>query len=398
MFEQQVEKTPDSIAVFADGRSLTYEALNERANGLAHHLRSRGIGPESIVGLLAHRGTDFLTTMLATFKAGAACLPLDPTAPDKRLAHSLSQGDIALVLVAGDCIPNLLEAVDLMTSDNPLAFLPIEDLLSKNPPAIASGTDSDPRNLSYIIYTSGSTGAQKGAMIEQQGMMNHLFLKIDDLKLDQQSVVAQTAPQSFDIFVWQALAALLVGGSVHIVDDEYRRDPPALHDLVERQGITVLEIVPSFLRALLDLEEATTEESQFSWSTLKLLVLTGEALPSSLCRRWLALHPNIPILNAYGPTECSDDVTHNFISTVPQDAPEIAPVGRAVGNTQIYILDEEQLQVPLGMVGEVCVGGTGVGRGYLIDPEKTSKTFTESLFNKTRRAALSNRRPWTAVG
>ena len=109
------------------------------------------------------------------------------------------------MLVAGDCIPNLLEAVDLMTADNPLAFLPIEDLLAKNPPAIASGTDSDPRNLSYIIYTSGSTGAQKGAMIEQQGMMNHLFLKIDDLKLDQQSVVAQTAPQSFDIFVWQRL-------------------------------------------------------------------------------------------------------------------------------------------------------------------------------------------------
>jgi natural product biosynthesis luciferase-like monooxygenase protein/amino acid adenylation domain-containing protein len=376
LFEQQAEKTPDGIAVVADGRSLTYEALNDRANGLAQHLRSRGIGPESIVGLLAHRGIDFLTTMLATFRAGAACLPLDPSAPEKRLAHSLSQGDIALVLVTGDSIPNLLEALDLMTTDNPPAFVPIEDLLSKNyPPATAGSTD--PRNLSYVIYTSGSTGAQKGAMIEQQGMMNHLFVKIDDLHLDQESVVAQTAPQSFDIFVWQSLAALLVGGSVHIVDDEQRRDPSSLHEVVERESINVLEIVPSFLRALLDLEET---ESRFTWSTLQLLVLTGEALPSDLCRRWLSLHPNIPILNAYGPTECSDDVTHNFISAAPEDAPEVAPIGRAVGNTQIYILDEELLQVPIGMAGEVCVGGVGVGRGYLIDPEKTSLTFVPNPY------------------
>src|SRR5258707_1078910 len=119
-------------------------------------------------------------------------------------------------------------------------------------------------------------------MIEQEGMVNHLFLKIDDLKLDQQSVVAQTAPQSFDIFVWQALTALLVGGSIHVVDDEQRRDPSALHLLVERQGITVLEVVPSFLRALLDIDETT----DLTWSSLKLLVVTGEALPYDLCRRW----------------------------------------------------------------------------------------------------------------
>ena len=142
----------------------------------------------------------------------------------------------------------------------------------------------------------------------------------------------------------------------------------------------MLEIVPSFLRALLDLEESTEKGSEFRWSTLKLLVLTGEALPSNLCRRWLARYPHIPILNAYGPTECSDDVTHNFISSSPHDAPEIAPIGRAVGNTQIYILDEELLQVPLGMVGEVCVGGAGVGRGYLIDPVKTSQAFVPNPY------------------
>lgn len=374
LFEQQAEKTPDSVVVSADGQCLSYASLKDRANGLAQHLRSLGIGPEAIVGLLAHRGIDFLTAMLATFKAGAACLPLDPTAPDQRLAQALSQGDVTLVLVANDCTPNIMEALDLMTTDNPPRFQQIEDLLSKNPPATAVGTDSSPRNLSYVIYTSGSTGAPKGAMVEQQGMMNHLFLKIDDLKLDQQTRIAQTAPQSFDIFVWQALAALLVGGSVHIVDDEQRRDPASLHEQVEREAVTVLEIVPSFLRAVLDLEEAS-DETIFSWSSLKLLVLTGEALPSNLCRRWLKRHRNIPILNAYGPTECSDDVTHNFISTVPDDAPKIAPVGRAVGNTQIYILDENLLQVPLGMTGEVCVGGIGVGRGYLVDPEKTSKAF-----------------------
>jgi amino acid adenylation domain-containing protein len=355
--------------------------LNERAGAFAQHLVSRGIGPEKVVGILARRGLDFLTTMLATFKTGAASLAFDPSMPEQRLAQSLSQGNLALVLVAGDCIPNLLEAIDLMTTDDAPAFLQIDDLLSKDAGDSPQTNASLPRNLSYVIYTSGSTGKPKGAMIEQQGMMNHLFLKIDDLQLGEESVVAQTAPQSFDIFVWQALAALLAGGSVHVVDDEQRRDPSALHSLIEREGITVVEIVPSFLRALLDLEE-TSDERAFSWSSLKFLVLTGEALPADLCRRWLDRHPNIPILNAYGPTECSDDVTHNFITTRPDETSEIVSIGRAVGNIQIHILDEELLRVPLGMVGEVCVGGIGVGRGYLTDPEKTSLAFMPNPYGR----------------
>jgi amino acid adenylation domain-containing protein len=326
-----------------------------------------------LVGVLAHRGPDFLATMLGIFKSGAACLALDPTAPEQRLAKSLAQEEISLVLVAAGCVENLLEAVDLLDATaQPPEFLQIEELLVGDyGPQSALAPVSTPRNLSYVIYTSGSTGAPKGAMIEQEGMINHLFLKIDDLKLDQQSVVAQTAPQSFDIFVWQALAALLAGGSVHVVSDEQRRDPSALQLLVEREGITVLEVVPSFLRALLDLDETT----RLTWSTLKVLVVTGEALPYDLCRRWLELHADIPIVNAYGPTECSDDVTHNLISTISDDEPEIAPVGQAVANIRIYILDEQLFQVPIGMVGEVYVGGIGVGRGYLSDPERTSKSF-----------------------
>jgi iturin family lipopeptide synthetase A len=372
LFEQQAEKCPDAVAVTTAGQALTYGCLQQKANSLAQSLRAKGIGPETIVGLLAHRGVDFLTTMLATFKAGGACLALDPAAPERRLAQCLGQGEIPLVLVAGDCVSNLLDALDLVTTDQPPAFLQIEELLSRNTGDQSPLSDvSSPRNLSYVIYTSGSTGAPKGAMIEQEGMMNHLFVKIYDLRLEQQSVVAQTAPQSFDIFVWQALAALLVGGSVHIVNDEQRRDPSALHTLVEREGITVLEIVPSFLRAVLDLEEITS----FSWSALKLLVVTGEALPADLCRRWLANHPNIPIVNAYGPTECSDDVTHNRISAAPDSSPEVVPVGRPVANIQIHILDDELLQVPTGMVGQVCVTGIGVGRGYLADSERTSQSF-----------------------
>jgi iturin family lipopeptide synthetase A len=375
LFERQAAERPDRVALTAEGQALTYGGLNEKADGVARRLRAKGIGPEAVVGLLAHRGLNFLTTMLATFKAGAACLPLDPAAPYQRLAQSLTQGQIGLALVAGDCVPNLLDALDLLPADQGLQFLQIDELLSRND-ANREGfpCESLPRNLSYVIYTSGSTGAQKGAMVEQQGMVNHLFVKVEDLKLDERSVVAQTAPQSFDIFVWQALAALLVGGSVHVVSDEQRRDPSALHLSAERAGVTVLEIVPSFLRALLDLEE-TTDGRAFGWPTLRLLVLTGEALPADLCRRWLERHPDIPVVNAYGPTECSDDVTHNLVAEPPKDSPDIVPVGRPVANTQIHILDGELLQVPFGMAGEVCVGGVGVGRGYLGDPERTGQSF-----------------------
>src|SRR5262249_18801133 len=152
-------------------------------------------------GVLAHRGSDFMTTMLAIFKTGAACLALDPTAPEQRLAQYLSQKEIKLVLVAGDCVSSLLDTLDLMdTTTNAPAFLQIDELLSRNNDDDRStfSSISAPRNLSYVIYTSGSTGAPKCAMIEQEGMVNHLFVKIDDLRLDQQSVVAQTAPQSFD--------------------------------------------------------------------------------------------------------------------------------------------------------------------------------------------------------
>jgi natural product biosynthesis luciferase-like monooxygenase protein/amino acid adenylation domain-containing protein len=401
LFERQAAANPDRVALTEEGNALTYSCLNEKASSAAHTLRARGFGPEKLVGVLAHRGIDFLTTMLALFKAGATCLALDPTAPEQRLARSLSQGEIILVLVGADCVPNLLDALDLVdASAQPPEFVQIDELLSQNYDAQSTPVCvSFPRNLSYVIYTSGSTGAPKGAMIEQEGMLNHLFLKINDLKLDQQSVVAQTAPQSFDIFVWQSLAALLVGGSIHVVNDEDRRDPSALHLLVKRQGITVLEVVPSFLRALLDTDEGTG----FSWSTLKLLVVTGEALPYDLCRRWLDLHPNIPIVNAYGPTECSDDVTHNFISAVADEAPEIAPLGRPVANIQIYILDKELFQVPTSMVGEVCVGGIGVGRGYLGDPQRTSESFIPNPYATKpgerlyRTADLGRQRPDGAI-
>src|SRR5262249_37249231 len=186
---------------------------------------------------------------------------------------------------------------------------------------------------------SGSTGMPKGAMIEHCGMLNHLYAKIDDLQLTGADIVAQTAAQSFDISVWQFLAALLVGGQVHVFPDEVAFNPTRLFAEVDRERITILETVPSLLRAILD-EVERDETKAVDLSALRWLIPTGEALPPQLCRQWFELYADIPMLNAYGPTECSDDVSHYRIDQSPVEDAQRIPIGRAVNNMRLYILDK----------------------------------------------------------
>ena len=242
-----------------------------------------------------------------------------------------------------------------------------------------------PSSLAYVIYTSGSTGVPKGAMIEQRGMFNHLLSKISDLELSASDVVAQTAPQSFVISVWQFLAALMVGARVHICADEEVRDPALLVQEIGREGVTVLQIVPALLRAILD---RMPNESAFrALSRLRWLISTGEALAPDLCRDWFRHFPDVPLINAYGSAECSDDVaTHRL--TAPPASLATVPIGRAIANTRLYVLDAHLQPVPIGVAGELYVGGIGVGRGYLNDPEQTRRSFLRDPFSKRRGARL----------
>ena len=239
--------------------------------------------------------------------------------------------------------------------------------------------------MACVIYTSGSTGIPKGAMIEQRGMFNHLLSKILDLELSASDVVAQTSPQGFVIAVWQFLAALMVGARVHVCADEKVRDPALLMQEISQKGITVLEIVPALLREIL---RPSPSGSTFrALGRLRSLISTGETLAPDLCRDWFRHFPTVPIINAYGATETSDDVaTHRL--TVPPTSTGTVPIGRAIANTRLYVLDSHLQPVPIGVAGELYVGGIGVGRGYLNDREQTRHRFLRDPFSKRPGARL----------
>ena len=373
LFAAQVRRSPDAVAAAAGEERLTYAALAARVRHLARSLARLGVGPEVRVALLAERGLPLLTTILAVLEAGGAYLPLDPGHPAERQARLTAQSGVAFVLAQSGLAPALPRPVlDLESLLDP------EDLDAEDPAADLPAT-AQPGNLAYVIYTSGSTGVPKGAMVEHRGMMNHLRAKIADLGLTAADTVAQTASQCFDISVWQLLAPLLAGGSMHIAGDEIAHDPERLLAFAGGEGITVLETVPSMLRAMLD----ATGSSAPCLPALRWLIVTGEALPAELAQRWLAGFPAAPLLNAYGPTECSDDVTHHVIRRPPEPGSEL-PIGRSLINFHLYLLDRHQVPVPLGLAGELCIAGLGVGRGYLNDPSRTAEVFVPDALGALR--------------
>ena len=380
LFEAQVQRTPEAIAVVDDNEQCSYQQLNQRATHLAHTLQELGVGPEIIVALLAERSIAFLTAVLAVFKVGGAYLPLDPHHPPSRIGHVLGHSGARLVLVAKGLAPLLTEALGQLHTETGPQVIYLEDVPypahapADNPPIRAT-----PTNLAYVIYTSGSTGTPKGVMIEQRGMVNHLFAKINALQLSSTDRVAQTASQCFDISVWQFLAALLVGGRIHIFNDDISHTSMQLLEQVEQQQITILETVPSLLRIMLEGIEGDRNDYP-RLKRLRWLIPTGEALPPEFCRRWLHFYPHVPLLNAYGPTECSDDVTHFPISQPLAQTQIHTPIGRAIQNMRLYVLNRKLQPLPVGVDGELYVGGVGVGRGYLNDVQRTAEAFVDDPF------------------
>jgi len=375
IFSARVCLHPDKIASVVGSRSLTYLELDRRAARLAALLAARGVGPDSLVALFAERGLELLVAILAVFKAGAAYLPLDPYHPVGRVVSLLADAEVRWVIAAADLQAKLKAGLVELGSAAPPELLGLEWALSEDvPPSRDRSRRIDPGHLAYVIYTSGSTGRPKGAMVIRRGMVNHLMAKIEALRLDANDAVAQTASQCFDISVWQFLAPLFVGARVEIFEDEVTQDPARLLDGVEERSATVLESVPSLLRYLVD-EANQRGETRPSLPSLRWMIPTGEALPPDLCADWFAQYPEVPLLNAYGPTECSDDVTHHRLDGPLAVEERNVPIGRPVRRTRIYLLDASLRPVPPGVAGELCVGGVGVGRGYLGDPRRTAEVF-----------------------
>jgi amino acid adenylation domain-containing protein len=378
-FEEQVSRTPDRIAVTGAGARFSYAALNHEANRVAAELCATGEGPDSIVAIADARGAGFLSGILGVLKAGGAYLPLDPEQPEARLAQILRVSRVATVLTSELWQAKVERAVSAAMSSARVIVRESIARLSQVPPPNAS-SNVGPGNLAYVIFTSGSTGEPKGAMVEHAGMLNNVWGKVPALGLTPDDVIGQTASQCFDISVWQFLSALLCGARVHIVADEVVASPEALLAETEEQGITVLELVPALINELVGPEVSRRPLSRLRW-----LLPTGEALAPEICRRWFDRYPGVPLMNAYGPAECADDVATHVLREAP--AAERVPIGRPVPGVRLHVLAGDEL-APLGAVGELCVGGVGVGRGYLQDPRRTAAAFVPDGFADVPGARL----------
>ena len=376
LFAEQVQAHPQRLAAVCAGESLSYAELDRRANAIAHALQQAGAGPDTLVALAAERGLALLTMMIATLKAGAAFQALDIQHPPQRLAELLELSGAPLLLL-DEKASGLLDAVLPGVTRQPTCLV-VQQLWHGEGAAVTYPHQAD--QLAYVIFTSGSTGTPKGALVEQRGMLNNIFGKLPTLDLNAEDRIAQTASPAFDISVWQFLAAPLLGATVHILPDAVAHDPAALLDAIEQQRLTLLEAVPALIRGLL--QEA---RPQHQLTSLRWLLPTGEALPPALARDWRQRFPAPPLMNAYGPAECSDDVAFHPIHEAPQDDCAHMPIGRPTANNQLFILDTAMHPVPIGVPGELCVGGVGVGRGYLNDAERTRAAFVDHPFQPGAR-------------
>ncbi|NMX64121.1 non-ribosomal peptide synthetase [Pseudomonas sp. WS 5079] len=369
LFEAQVAQHPQRIAASCLDRQWTYAELNQRSNRLGHALVAAGVGLDQPVALLAERGLDLLGMIIGSFKAGAGYLPLDPGLPSQRLSRIIDLSRTPLLVCTAACREQAQALLEDFACGARPKLLVWEELagVDSNP-----GIYSAPDNLAYVIYTSGSTGLPKGVMVEQRGMLNNQLSKVPYLHLSEQDVIAQTASQSFDISVWQFLAAPLFGARVDIVPNTIAHDPQGLLAHVQAQGITVLESVPSLIQGML-------AQDHISLDGLRWMLPTGEAMLPALAHQWLLRYPDIGLVNAYGPAECSDDVAFFHVDLASTRGTYL-PIGTPTDNNRLYLLDGALELVPQGAVGELCVAGTGVGRGYVSDPLRTAQVFVPDPF------------------
>ena len=379
LFEGWARRQPTALAAVCGDASLTYGDLDRRAGRLARRLAAAGVGPDRVVALLAERNLDFLTAILGVYKAGGAYLPLNPVHPAARNRQLIAQSGAVAVLAGRDLAADL---GDDLGDPAPAScrLLGLEEALAEGPD---DGIDSPqvepaPDNLAYVLFTSGSTGVPKAVMVHHRGFLNHLWLMAREMGFTAADRLAQTAAQTFDISVWQLLTPLAVGGRVVIYPDAVTQDPRELFRSVVRDGITGIEVVPSVLAAVLD---APADTVPAAFPDLRWLMLTGEASPPALVNRWFARHAGPPLVNAYGPAECSDDTTLAFLrGALDPEKVERTPIGRPVANLAMYVTDRHLRPVPLGAPGELVHGGVGVGRGYLADPRRTAESFVPDPF------------------
>ncbi|WP_122809377.1 non-ribosomal peptide synthetase, partial [Burkholderia pseudomallei] len=375
LFEAQVDRKPEAIALTFDGQRLGYAELNARANRLAHYLQGRGVGPDRLVALCAERGIEMVVGLLAILKAGGAYVPLDPSHPPERLRRMLDDTNPVAVLVDDIGADALASFESHVAARSPRVHLSrdIAQWRACSPANPSTPRERAARRLAYVIYTSGSSGEPKGVMNEHRGVVNRLWWMQQTYALDERDAVLQKTPFSFDVSVWEFFWPLMSGARLVIAKPEGHKDPAYLSELIDRERVTTLHFVPSMLQAFLEDEGAAR-----GCGSVKRVMCSGEALPPSLVKRFYRCLPDARLHNLYGPTEAAVDVTAWACDA--EEGGASVPIGRPIANTRIYILDGYGQPVPRGVAGELYIGGVQVARGYLNRPELTRERFVDDPF------------------
>ncbi len=373
LFADQAALTPDAVAVIHDQQQLTYRELDRRSNRLAHHLQSLGVGPEIIVGLCVERSPEMIVAMLAILKAGGAYLPLDPAYPSNRLAYMLRDAAARVIVTRTASHPSLPDQtahiVDLDAHHHVIEACP------DTPPA----SGADPASLAYVIYTSGSTGHPKGVMIVHEGVVNYITTLNRRYSVSSSDRVLQSSSISFDPSVRDIWCPLVAGAKLIVPHGLDQADRASSFGFVSSVGISlVLSVTPSVLNAPLS-DEATEPLPE-----LRALLTCGEALSYETCRLTRSrMGYHFPIVNQYGPTECTMSSTFFVVGDEP--AVGIVPIGRPIANRKVYVLDRHMCPVPIGSTGEIYIGGVGLARGYLNRPDLTAERFVPNPFGSGGR-------------
>ncbi len=370
LFEEQVKRTPDSVAVIFEDQQLTYQELNTRSNQLAHYLRIKGVKPESLVGVCFERSPEMIVALLAILKAGGGYLPLDPSYPPERLSLILEQAETSSVLTQD----SLVSRIPVTSACYCLDILD-QLLLQESPEGL--NNVSSPANAAYVLFTSGSTGVPKGVLMEHRPLVNLLSWQAENFGCQAGVRTLQFAPLSFDVSFQEIFSTLCFGGTLVMIDELERRDPKELLGLLKEKSIE--RIFLPFV-ALQQLAEGALDDCA-AVESLREVIAAGEQL--QITRPIMELFnrlPNCRLHNQYGPTE-SHVVTSFPLASRPSDWSNLPPIGRPIANTEIYLLDRHLNPVPVGVAGEIYIGGDGVARGYLNKPELTAEKFITHSFD-----------------
>lgn len=384
LIEAQAEKTPDAVAVIYEGAKLSYRELDARANQLAHHLRSLGVQPDTLVGLCLERSLEMVVGLLGVLKAGGAYVPIDPAYPAERIAFMITDAQMPVLLTqekVRDALPANSARIVCLDADWPV--------ITKQP-AQRVESKLSPEHLAYVIYTSGSTGKPKGVMIPHRAIVNHMYWLQRAYPLGTKDAVFQKTPFSFDASVWEFYAPLMVGGRLVVAKPQGHLDSAYMARTINEHQVTTLQLVPSLLRMLL------AEPAFANCKTLKRVFCGGEALTLDLQTEFFATLPQATLHNLYGPTEAAIDSTS--WDCVRSTKSATVPIGRPVDNATAYVVDAGLKLTPVGVPGELLIGGAGLARGYFNRPELTAEKFIANPFGAGRVYRTGDLARWLPDG